>query len=390
MIPSSWILLNDQSVICCFKDKECLQNVCKADRSVTIHCNAGKTTTNLIGELRGFPEPVWCDPKGIANIPSLDGVEEHFNVSHQDKTFHVHKPDGTTRQFICTTNGLRHWDTKLNAPTITNNSPDSAGKQECALVVNTAAGNKTKFSLANCERAEVAQKAQEINGQSLKDCLTTMDNNLIMNCPVTRDDIEVAESVFGPSTLCVQGKQTRRPSPIHCQDVAVIPPQIHERHKHVHLCIDVFFVNKIPFLITPSEGVRFMSTECLPNRQQDTIFKALMRVRQIHNLQQFKTAQVTADSEFKALQPDLADNQIGLTTVADDKHIPQIKRCIRTIEEQMHMAISGLPHWIMPTCMLIEILLGCITWLNFLPPANDISATISPRAPVTGVKVDFR
>lgn len=128
MIPSSWIPLDNQSTICCFKDKECLQNIHRANRSVTIHCNAGDTTTDLIGDLPGFPEPVWHDPKGIANVLSLDRVEEHFDVSCQNKTFCVHKPDGATRQFVRATNGLRHWDTKSDSSTVASSEPNTLEK----------------------------------------------------------------------------------------------------------------------------------------------------------------------------------------------------------------------------------------------------------------------
>lgn len=185
--------------------------------------------------------------------------------------------------------------------------------------------------------------AQEITGQSLKDYMATIDANLIINSPITRKDIKVAEDIFGPSTKCLQGKQKRQPSAIHRQDIALIPPQIYQQCKNIHLYINIFFVNKLPFLITLSEGMRFISMEYLPNRQEGTIFKALMRVRKIYNLRQFKVQHITADSEFEVLRPDLSNNQIILTTVADDEHVPQIERCIRTVKERMRTALSGMP-----------------------------------------------
>lgn len=260
-IPPSWVLSDDQSTICCFKDKECLRNVRKASRSITIHCSARTTTADMIEDLPGFPEPVWCDPQGIANVLSMDRVEAHFEVTHQNRVFLVHKPDGSVCEFVRAKNGLRHWDITKDVTDAagrnsahqpkehrsaddketTNNtrkkdmkfqldSPQAtpAESQECTLVSDTAAGDKTKCSLADCERAEVARMIQEITGQSLADYLVTIDENLMMNCPVERRDVKAAEDIFGPSELILQGKTTRCPSPIHTQEITVIPPDMCE------------------------------------------------------------------------------------------------------------------------------------------------------------------
>jgi hypothetical protein len=40
-----------------------------------IHCNAGVTSTNLVGDLPGYGK-VWFNPNGIANILSLLRVKE--------------------------------------------------------------------------------------------------------------------------------------------------------------------------------------------------------------------------------------------------------------------------------------------------------------------------
>ena len=46
-----------------------------------IHCNAGITSTNMVGDLKGFGE-VWYNPKGIANILPMAVVEKHFRVTY--------------------------------------------------------------------------------------------------------------------------------------------------------------------------------------------------------------------------------------------------------------------------------------------------------------------
>jgi len=110
VIPSTCILLDNQSTINCFKDSFHLRNTRKTNELVTVHCNAGKVSTNLISHLPGYPKPVWCLKNGIANILSLEQVEKHFNVTCADRVFTIHKANSSKRDFARGPNGLQHWD----------------------------------------------------------------------------------------------------------------------------------------------------------------------------------------------------------------------------------------------------------------------------------------
>jgi hypothetical protein len=77
-IPKNWILLDNQSTVNVFCNKDLLKNVRKTDRRMTIMCNAGATVRSMIGELDGYPGEVWYNPNGIANILSLSDVEKHY------------------------------------------------------------------------------------------------------------------------------------------------------------------------------------------------------------------------------------------------------------------------------------------------------------------------
>ena len=81
-----------------FYNKSFLSNVRKATKTMEIHCNAGVTSSNLIGDLTGYGQ-VWYHQHGIANSLSLDRVKEKYRVTFDsgDKNkFIVHKGDGTT------------------------------------------------------------------------------------------------------------------------------------------------------------------------------------------------------------------------------------------------------------------------------------------------------
>ena len=58
---------------------------------------------------------VWFDEWAITNILSFSNVKKQFHISYDDSNgsvFKVHKPDGTTKDFMMHADGLHYHDTK--------------------------------------------------------------------------------------------------------------------------------------------------------------------------------------------------------------------------------------------------------------------------------------
>ncbi len=110
---------------------------------MTINCNAGVTHTNMIGEMPGYPGEVWYNLKGIGSILSLANVKQYYRVTYDSShgyAFIVHKPDGTQRQFMESSEGLFYLDT-LAEPTAT-------------VLFNTVEDRKANYTVRDYKQAE--------------------------------------------------------------------------------------------------------------------------------------------------------------------------------------------------------------------------------------------
>jgi len=83
---------------------------------VVIRCNAGSRTTNWVGDFPGFPEPVWYDPGGIANIISFDKAEKFYKIRYDSESGNgfmvTHRQNGSVRCFHKSKKGLFYIDMK--------------------------------------------------------------------------------------------------------------------------------------------------------------------------------------------------------------------------------------------------------------------------------------
>jgi Reverse transcriptase (RNA-dependent DNA polymerase)/Zinc knuckle len=378
-IPPTWILLDNQSTIDVFCNKQLLVNIHKTNSTMSIHCNAGVKTTTEVGELPGYGE-VWYHPTGIANILSLSRVRgKGFHVTYENEKncFILTSPTGRRNVFEQSPSGLYFIDT-------------AATQKLGSVFVTTVEDNKSKFSQRDYLRAIEARKLLcKIGRPSQKTFLHILDKNLLPNCPVTRRDALNAQLIFGPDIGSLKGKTVRQ-STIPIQPVLNdLPLEIMSQYRDVTLTGDIFFVNKIMFLVTRSRHIQFSTVETIPNRKPETVLKALINVRNIYRGRGFNITHLLFDGEYECLRGDMASLHITLNTASNDEHVPDIERFIRTLKERSRAIYNTLPFKKMPDRLVIEMICACNFWLNSFPPVSGISSILSPRAIITGSSIDY-
>ncbi|KAL7464347.1 hypothetical protein ACHAXS_004676 [Conticribra weissflogii] len=147
------------------------------------------------------------------------------------------------------------------------------------------------------------------------------------------------------------------------------------------------FVDGIPFLVTTSRNVKFITTEHIPIQTTTQLKHSLTRVVHLYARAGFVIQTILVDGQFEPLKNHLLN--VVVNTTASSEHVGEVERCLRVIKERARAITSGLPYRRMPKRILIELINFVVFWLNAFPAKNGISNTVSPKEIVTRQQVDY-
>jgi hypothetical protein len=188
-------------------------NIRESKTTLELATNAGTRTTKKIANVPGYGM-VWYDKTAIANIFGLSKLEKKHRVtydSEKELAFIVHMSNNTLK-FECNPKGL-----------CTYKVSDEYLKKQSHLI-NTVKENRVGYTQRQFEQAKRAQELYHIVGTPrIEPFNTLIKMNAIKNCPVTTEDVNNAEKIFGASMSSLRGKSTRRKSTPVREDTIEIP-----------------------------------------------------------------------------------------------------------------------------------------------------------------------
>ena len=327
-----------------------------------------------MGHLGSYPEPVWFSPAGIANILSQNNVAKYYRLtmdSERDNAIIMHQPQQSPIRFAPSSSGLY--------------CADSDQDSNIWVHINTVKGQADKYSKRAIKHAIAARKVQNITMRPSDRELMDIGIKHLANCPVTRADIIAARDILGPNLGSLKGKTVRHPNEHVPGGMEGVPHEIMSLHKNVTLCIDIMFINKIPFLVTISRNLKFRTVEALDNRQVSTICKKLQSIVKLYEHRGFKVTIILADPEFEPIRSEFP----MLNCCGADEHIPDVERFIRTLKDRVRSGYITLPFKNVPRLLLIHLVKNSTLWLNAFPANDGVSSIYSPRFLLTGYELTF-
>ena len=194
----------------------------------------------------------------------------------------VHTQDGPVR-FYKDENGLPYIDLEDSEEDAVTLLVKKGPKEAATVFVQTVRQNYKGFTKKEVLQAKEARQAMGLIGNPSKNNIKGLvSNNMIKNCLVPTAAITNARNIFGKDFASLRSKTVQwTPAPL-VGDYVVVPTGVIERNKTVTLAADVFFVDRITFLLTVLRNIKFITAKHVATRTAKSISKHLDCLIQVY------------------------------------------------------------------------------------------------------------
>eukprot|EP00804_Cyclotella_cryptica_P016673 CCRYP_001990-RA/>CCRYP_001990-RA protein AED:0.73 eAED:0.24 QI:0/-1/0/1/-1/0/1/0/427 len=138
------------------------------------------------------------------------------------------------------------------------------------------------------------------------------------------------------------------------------------------------FVSGLPFLITLSRRVRYITIQFVPRRTAGELANAMKMVVGLYRRAGIICQTALMDGEFEKINQKLI-NIIEVNITAKNEKVPEIERKIRHIKERVRSMKADLPYQVLPNIMIKRMVLHAGLLLNAYVNKQGISNEYSPR-----------
>ena len=376
------ILLDSQSTMDLICNKGLVEKTFKSRSRMKLRSNGGSMMVTHKASLPGYHNKVWYSDRAITNIIALSNIIKQYRVTYDsdDLMFVVHRElhGKPNMEFRMHKSGLHYFDPR---------------EHQHVAFLNTVSGNMEGFTRRQIKGAELARALYpRLVYPSVKDYRWVIRSHQIKDCPVTVPDVDVATKIWGKNIDSLKGKTTRSKPNVVARDLVKVPTKLLNLHKEVFLTADIFFVNKIPFLLTLSRKIYFTAVNHLANRTVPEIFKAFKEIYGYYLQRGFRITEVHVDGEFEPLKSLIQSLPGGpmVNLASANEHVPEIERRIRVVKERCRAVRHGLPFQRIPRLLTIYIVFYVVKMLNFFPTKGSVSDTLSPKTIMSGEMLDYK
>src|SRR5210317_1130087 len=259
----------------------------------------------------------------------------------------------------------------------------------CAL--QSVEKNKEGYTKRQVERANVARSGYHMMGApDPKLFKLAIRGNFFKNCPITEEDVIIAEKIYGPSASTLKGKRKRKTPEAVVDDWIDMPKELLEHNSTLDLCIDIMFINNVALFVSIDKAIKFRFCTELKNRTKDAIYKAIDEVLRIYNYGDFQIRTIYCDNEFKPVFDDVKDEMnVNMNYAAPGEHEPTIERSNQTLKALFRTHYHRMVYKAIPKVLTIAFIKHVTKVTNFYPAKGGISKHYSPHMIVKRKPVDF-
>ena len=160
-----------------------------------------------------------------------------------------------------------------------------------------------------------------------------------------------------------------------------LPVDIAKHHSKVTLCLDFFYVQRLPFVHAISRKIGYRQAVSAPDRTKETMLSFVSKSIAEYTKRGFEVVDIHADKEFECLRESMGN--AFLEICGPDEHVPEVES-IRTMKETMQATAHGLPYRRFPKLMIAELVAMATRCLNGFPKDDGVSEHMSPHSIITG------
>lgn len=361
---------DNQASVSVFKERRYLTNIRPARLPCTIHGIGGALVCDQVGDFGDFGE-VYYHPEALANILCFHDLAKRYAVEFdaQKNQFKYHTPKGEAvfkaKGKVYVYNPIRE-------------------QREIALVT-TVEGNKVAFTRREVAKADAARELYiKLARPGLQNYLAMIRRGSIDNCPVTVQDVERAEVIYGKDLGDLRGKTTRTKP----EAVVIKPRPVYGELEPVTVSLDLMMIDQVLFLVGVSSRIGLITAMNLESKERADLMDAIRKIQSLYKAHGRVITHVLCDGEggVKAAEADLGYMGIKLNPAAKGEHVPQAERAIRTIKERVRAFKTTLP-FPLTRMMMVHLVYHCVAGINIVPKSERDQ---SPREIFTGKKIDFK